>query len=83
MPLSNRHFSYNVDLSSVPCHCNAAAYFASMPAYDGGDGLDYYCDANYVGGIGCPEYDTLVSSVYAISFWFVLNIFDCQKISKA
>ena len=32
----------------------------------GTDG-DWYCDANYVGGIGCPEYDTLESNKHIIS----------------
>jgi len=66
-PLDGRHFAYNLDLSNVPCHCNAAAYFVSMPGPGGGDGGDYYCDANFVGGQWCPEYDTLESNKYTIA----------------
>lgn len=27
----NKEFSYDVDVSNVGCHCNAAAYFIDMP----------------------------------------------------
>ena len=37
-------------LCSVGCHCNAAGYFIDMPGPNGGEGGDYYCDANFVGG---------------------------------
>ena len=50
--LNNLHFTYKLDLSRVPCHCNAAAYFNKMPVHSPGEGGDWYCDANYVGGIG-------------------------------
>ena len=40
MPLANKHFAYTLDLSNVPCHCNAAAYFVDMPAAVAGRG-DY------------------------------------------
>jgi len=33
MKLNNLHFTYKLDLSRVPCHCNAAAYFNKMPAH--------------------------------------------------
>lgn len=32
--LMGNYFSYEVDLSNVDCHLNAAAYFIGMPAYD-------------------------------------------------
>merc|ERR1712168_716834 len=50
-PLMNKHFAYTLDLSNVGCHCNAAAYFIQMPGDHGGDGGDYYCDANNGNGI--------------------------------
>ena len=31
IPLMNKEFSYDVDVSNVGCHCNAAAYFIDMP----------------------------------------------------
>ncbi len=67
MVLSNRTLKYTVDLSQVPCHCNAALYFNKMPAYEAGELLDWYCDANYVGGIGCPEYDVIEANQYNIA----------------
>ena len=42
----NKEFSYDVDVSNVGCHCNAAAYFIEMPGNNAGAG-DYYCDANF------------------------------------
>merc|ERR1712042_147033 len=52
-PLNEMHFSYTLDLSNVGCHCNAAGYFIGMPGPGGGEGGDYYCDANFVGGQWC------------------------------
>merc|ERR1712038_1824449 len=49
MPLANKHFAYTLDLSNVPCHCNAAAYFVDMPGNNAGDG-DYYCNMMCPGG---------------------------------
>jgi len=66
-PLNGKHFSYTLDLSRVGCHCNAAGYFIDMPGPGGGDGGDYYCDANFVGGQWCPEYDTLEANKYTIA----------------
>merc|ERR1711973_770527 len=36
IPLNNKHFAYTLDLSNVPCHCNAAAYFVKMPGNNPG-----------------------------------------------
>merc|ERR1712243_357258 len=66
--LFDQHFVYDLNLSGVGCHCNAAAYFIKMPSpYGPGDSNDYYCDANYVGGVGCPEYDTLESNKHIVT----------------
>merc|ERR1711915_864401 len=65
--LDEQHFTYDLNLSGVPCHCNAAGYFIKMPAPNAGGGGDYYCDANYVGGQGCPEYDTLESNKHIVT----------------
>merc|ERR1719383_716267 len=66
-PLKNQHFAYTIDLSNVGCHCNAAGYFIGMPGANGGEGGDYYCDANFVGGQWCPEYDCLESNRHTIA----------------
>jgi len=67
VPLLNKHFSFNLDLSNVECQCNGAAYFTSMPAANPGDGGDYYCDANYVNGNWCPEYDIMEANMYTMA----------------
>merc|ERR1719411_2569991 len=62
--LYNKVFSYDIDVSAVGCKCNAAMYWVNMPGYDGSGNPDpaewgiYYCDANFVNGNWCPEYDT-------------------------
>merc|ERR1712165_142975 len=72
-PLLGNHFSFDVDLSRVGCHCNAAAYFIQMPGYNSGqspepgEGGDYYCDANKVGGNYCPEYDNFEGNKYTMA----------------
>merc|ERR1719186_2175658 len=66
LPLNNKHFAYQLDLSNVGCHCNAAAYFIKMPGNNAGDG-DYYCDANLGNNIWCPEYDTMEGNKHTIA----------------
>merc|ERR1712223_1290993 len=72
-PLLGNSFSFDVDLSRVGCHCNAAAYFIQMPGYNSGqspepgEGGDYYCDANKVGGNYCPEYDNFEGNKYTMA----------------
>lgn len=56
--------SYDLEIGQMPCGTNAAFYTSEIPAdgispghesgarYGGG-----YCDANYVGGVGCAEFD--------------------------
>jgi len=60
--LMDKTISYTADLSGVECGCNAALYLVSMPAYsqsspDPTRCGDYYCDANQVCGVYCPEID--------------------------
>jgi hypothetical protein len=64
-PLLGRTLSFSVDLSQAGCACNAALYLVAMPAYDSSNNPDptkcgdYYCDANNVCGIYCPEIDIM------------------------
>jgi hypothetical protein len=69
VPLMGKHFSYTVDLSNVECGCNAGNYFLNMPGdpNNAGDYGDYYCDANNVGGMWCPEYDTMEANKYTMA----------------
>jgi len=71
--LLGKHFSFTVDLSNVGCHCNAAAYFINMPA--NADTEDFYCDASYVGGSGCPEYDVMEANKHNLAS----TIHTCKK----
>merc|ERR1711868_27143 len=61
--LADQVWSYDVDVSNVGCKCNAAMYWVNMPGYENGAPYPaewgiYYCDANFVNGNWCPEYDT-------------------------
>ena len=73
MPALGKRLSFDVDMSDVGCNCNGALYFVSMPAYNsaqqpvpGKDG-EYYCDANEVGGVYCPEMDVMEANKYAMA----------------
>jgi hypothetical protein len=63
--------NWDMDLSQAGCGCNAAFYMVSMPGYnssqqpDASQGGDYYCDANQVGGVWCPEMDIMEANTYA------------------
>jgi len=73
MPLLGMELSFDVDISNVDCSCNSALFFTGMPGYGqngqpekGGLG-DYYCDANFVGGVWCWEMDTIESNKYTMA----------------
>eukprot|EP00456_Euglypha_rotunda_P058223 TRINITY_DN4833_c0_g1_i11.p1 TRINITY_DN4833_c0_g1~~TRINITY_DN4833_c0_g1_i11.p1 ORF type:complete len:308 (+),score=12.98 TRINITY_DN4833_c0_g1_i11:95-1018(+) len=63
--LLGRSLSFNVNLANVGCACNLALYLIQMPAYNSSNVADptscgnYYCDANKVCGIYCPEFDIM------------------------
>jgi hypothetical protein len=68
----DKTLSYTVDLSKVPCACNAALYLVAAPGYDANQhpfpsqSEDYYCDANQVGGDYCPEMDIMEANNMAM-----------------
>jgi len=70
--LLDKTLSFTVDLSNVGCGCNAGFYLSSMPAYnqagqpDPTKCGDYYCDANVVCGIYCPEMDIMEANNRAL-----------------
>jgi len=61
----DKTMSFTTDVSTVSCGCNAALYFVLMPAYNHSQQPDptqcgnYYCDANNVCGLWCPEVDLM------------------------
>jgi len=65
IPLLDKTLSFDVSLASISCGCNVALYLVSMPAYNSSNQADptkcgdYYCDANQVCGIYCPEIDIM------------------------
>ena len=73
VPLLGKRIKFDVDLSQVGCSCNGALYAVSMPAYDSQQHLvpgktgEYYCDANQVGGVYCPEMDIMEANKYAMA----------------
>ena len=62
--------SYDIDMSGVSCGCIAAFYLVKMPAHDWNgnpqqtDGW-WYCDAQAVGGVYCPEFDIMEANRHA------------------
>ena len=66
--LTNATISFNVDISTISCSCNAAIYFVSAPGYFPNGTLDptnnYYCGAND-GADLCWEMDLMESNIYA------------------
>ena len=45
LELGGRALSFDVDLSTSPCGCNAALYLVSMPQSDApSECFDFYCD---------------------------------------
>jgi hypothetical protein len=56
--LKNQEFTFDVELSSMPCGFNAALYFVGMAANKGGaENGTNYCDAQAVTGTFCSEMD--------------------------
>ena len=59
-PLTGKTFSFDIELSSTECGCNAALYMVSMKGQTG------YCDANNVGGKWCNELDIMEANKHSI-----------------
>ena len=73
MPLLGRRLTFDVNMNEVGCNCNGALYFITMPGYNSaqqpvpGKNNEYYCDANDVGGVWCPEMDVWEANKYAMA----------------
>jgi len=66
-PLKDHRFSYEINLDRIGCRCAATAYFVSMQQnYNPGEWGQYYCDANFVNGVWCPEYDSFEGNRYTM-----------------
>jgi len=73
LPMLGHAWSFDVDLSTAGCGCNAAFYAVAMPgvAPDGspapGSSGDFYCDANKVSGVWCTEMDLMEANTAAFA----------------
>ena len=64
--LKNQEFTFDVELSSLPCGFNASIYFSGMKSNDGGaENGTNYCDAQAVGGTFCSEMDIMEANTEA------------------
>jgi hypothetical protein len=67
--LKNAEFTFDVELSAMPCGFNAALYFVGMTPNEGGaEAGTGYCDAQAVGGTFCSEMDVLEANTGAQQF---------------
>lgn len=64
--LKDQEFSFEVELSTMPCGFNAALYFVGMTENEGGaETGTNYCDAQAVGGTYCSEMDIMEANTRA------------------
>ena len=64
--LEDQEFSFDMELSSMPCGFNAALYFVGMAENEGGaENGTNYCDAQAVAGTFCSEVGVLESNTQA------------------
>lgn len=58
--LNGNEFSFDIDISQIPCGLAATLFSVEMAHNGSGVGAIYgagYCDAQFVGGLGCAEFD--------------------------
>ena len=64
--LKNQEFTFDVELSRMPCGFNAALYFVGMTENQGGaENGTNYCDAQAVAGTFCSEMDIMEANTEA------------------
>ena len=67
--LKNQEFTFDVELSTMPCGFNAALYFVGMSENEGGaENGTNYCDAQAVAGTFCSEMDIMEGNTEAQQF---------------
>jgi len=70
--LEDLTIKWTVDMKAATCSCNSAIYMVAMPgknadgSYAPSDDGTYYCDANDITGIWCPEMDLAEANQYSV-----------------
>jgi hypothetical protein len=88
--LKGQEFTFDVELSTLPCGFNAALYFVGMTENEGGaENGTNYCDAQAVGGTFCSEMDIMEANTVAQQYTthacidacgsFTTDVQECQR----
>lgn len=82
--LKGKEFTFDVDLSSMPCGFNAALYFVGMTANAGGaEKGTKYCDAQAVAGTFCSEMDLFEANTRAQQYTTHACVDSCGSFGDA
>jgi hypothetical protein len=88
--LKSQEFTFDVELSTMPCGFNAALYFVGMTENEGdAENGTNYCDAQAVGGTFCSEMDIMEANIHAQQYTthacvdacssFTTGVDECKK----
>eukprot|EP01084_Bolivina_argentea_P011244 21012_1 len=82
--LKTQEFSFDVELSSMPCGFNAALYFVGMDKNAGyAVNGTHYCDAQAVAGVFCSEMDIMEANTMAQQYTTHGCIDECASYSTS
>jgi len=82
--LKGQEFTFDVELSTMPCGFNAAMYFVGMTENEGGaEKGTNYCDAQAVDGVFCSEMDLMESNTRAQQYTTHACVDTCGSFSDA
>lgn len=78
--LGSKEFTFDVELSTMPCGFNAALYFVGMTANQGAaESGTNYCDAQAVDGTFCSEMDIMEANTKAQQYTTHACIDECAS----
>jgi len=82
--LKNQEFTFDVELSTMPCGFNAALYFVGMDKNEGeAENGTRYCDAQAVAGVFCSEMDIMEANTVAQQYTTHGCIDECASFSDS